>query len=374
MEENCEVNTKSSFFDDDISIESKKEKEYEIKNNKNEQIKEEMKSIEVNLNNEMESTIIMNYKKRKTTNLDEIYYSLKLPKFIDVNSEIIKKKKSYIECEQEEGEIESLNKNKSSIISWSFDEEMYNKKKIENNKTDKENEDKLFFGDDINIKNDNNEEYIDKINVNEKKIFVNNELEYSCKKEDENKLFNENDEKDPNKSDEVKDKEENLNSFSTKSNKLDKIKKEYSTDEESNFNENMSDLTNLEDLYEKYEIENSDIMSISSNESNENMKDLCNNLKYLETNSFIVEYEDGKFIFFVNQKPYILEEDNEVNYLIESTDQNIKPIHCKLEKKFFVKSFTTEEQIIPSSLKLKKEDIYYSLDDNMKINEEIEKI
>ncbi|KAI4836461.1 hypothetical protein MKS88_004257 [Plasmodium brasilianum] len=371
--DNYENNAKTSFFDDAISIESKKEVDYELlRSTKNVDTINDIKICNINVNNEMESAMFIHLKKRKTTSVNDKYYSLKFPKFIDVctdikrggeremnirdtkydtkgkdgdqiddaidykNDHTIDRSGSMISSRGTRHSIEVTHSNKktSSIVTWSFEEDLCNK---------------------IQIKK------------NSKKIYKKKEQEYSFKGECKNKCITSEDEMCANKL----QKEEDLkNSILSKWNTMlsDRIKNNPEQDNMSDCltDECMSDFSNMEEFYKKYEIDynsDDDIMSVSSNESNEHIKNVCRNLHCLETNSFIVQYDDGKSIFFVNEKPFILEEDSEINYLVESTNDTVMPIHCKLEKKFFIKSIAKEEHISPSDLKLKKDDIYYSLND-----------
>ncbi|SBT40999.1 hypothetical protein POVWA2_041610 [Plasmodium ovale wallikeri] len=338
-------NAKLSFFDDGLSAESKREKQDEVKGKKEEEIKSknfqeiknEVKICNININNEMETAMCINFKRRKTANEEEEHYSFRLPKCIDVSSEIIRNRtKGGMErkpdggMNREKSEVEEARyhngtaqprKNRTSLISWVFNEDMYNKIKNKGGEiTGRKGKDSAFTNACIGSDGANTD-YVEK-HTNEPMAQGVGEIEI-----------------------------------------------EGSSEESSNLTEDdmLSEVSNFEEFFGKYDVQDSsDIMSISSDEPIENKKNLCNNLKCIETNSFIVEYEDGKNILFVNEKPYILEEDKEVNYLIECTEENMMPIHCKLEKKFFVKSVYKEEQIHPSDLNVTKTDVYYSLnDDNM---------
>ncbi|ETW45725.1 hypothetical protein PFMALIP_06214 [Plasmodium falciparum MaliPS096_E11] len=76
-------------YDDIYDIITNSIKESEMKN--------EMKISDININNDNTSTLVINYRKKKRTKLnDSSYYSLKLPKFIDVCLDIKKKKNNNI--------------------------------------------------------------------------------------------------------------------------------------------------------------------------------------------------------------------------------------------------------------------------------------
>ncbi|KEG04900.1 hypothetical protein YYE_00475 [Plasmodium vinckei vinckei] len=283
-----------SFFDDSVSVESRvdkfdeeiEEKEFEIfdkeKNNNEKKISQKY----IIINDEEESTTIINRNfntNKKTINIKGEYHSFKLPKFLEVYPDIEKKKKIDIQNNEQNGlsieketyDISQVGPNKSAVISWTFDENLYTQIK------EKEN---------INKSENNNQECLT----------------------DDSEL-------------------------------------------------NISD---LDEFYEKYNVDNSEILSVSSNDENDKENILLNNLEFLETNSFIVEYEDGKKILFVDNNPYILEEDNDLNYLIECTDENVLLIHGKIGKKLFIKTISKEEQIPPQKFNTLEENIYYSLNEN----------
>ncbi|VEV58551.1 conserved Plasmodium protein, unknown function [Plasmodium vinckei vinckei] len=283
-----------SFFDDSVSVESRvdkfdeeiEEKEFEIfdkeKNNNEKKISQKY----IIINDEEESTTIINRNfntNKKTINIKGEYHSFKLPKFLEVYPDIEKKKKIDIQNNEQNGlsieketyDISQVGPNKSAVISWTFDENLYTQIK------EKEN---------INKSENNNQECLT----------------------DDSEL-------------------------------------------------NISD---LDEFYEKYNVDNSEIISVSSNDENDKENILLNNLEFLETNSFIVEYKDGKKILFVDNNPYILEEDNDLNYLIECTDENVLLIHGKIGKKLFIKTISKEEQIPPQKFNTPEENIYYSLNEN----------
>ncbi|CAD2101842.1 conserved Plasmodium protein, unknown function [Plasmodium vinckei lentum] len=287
-----------SFFDDSVSVESRRdkfdeeieEKEFEIfdkeKNNNEKKISQKY----IIINDEQESTTIINRNlntNKKTINIKGEYHSFKLPKFLEVYPDIEKKKKidkqnneqNGLSIEKETYDISQAGPNKSAVISWTFDENLYTQIKEKGN-----------INDNFSKRENNNQECLT----------------------DDSEL-------------------------------------------------NISD---LDEFYEKYTIDNSEIISVSSNDENDNENILLNNLEFLETNSFIVEYEDGKKILFVDNNPYILEEDNDLNYLIECTDENVLLIHGKIGKKLFIKTISKEEQIPPQKFNTPEENIYYSLNEN----------
>ncbi|GAW82254.1 hypothetical protein, conserved [Plasmodium gonderi] len=283
-------------------------------------------------------------RKRKIMNPDDDYYSVKIPKFINVCpnirhisprereifTDVIGHADSSLDNESESIDIQMnktsnhLAKGEKSIISWCFDEDTY--KKIKNAKNGTCDEDPP------------NDNLMDILN----KTVVKEWMKEKCiKGESRNE-------------EEATGRKETILVDHTDDSDM-----SYLTDDD------LSDFANVEEFYECYQVTKNchDMMSAPNMDPNDKVNILCNNMKYMDTNSFIAEYEDGKLIFFINEKPYILEHDKETNYLIESTEMNMMPIHCKLEKKFFIKSITRDEQNIspPKNLKLKNTDIYYSL-------------
>ncbi|VWU51368.1 conserved protein, unknown function [Hepatocystis sp. ex Piliocolobus tephrosceles] len=290
-----------------------------------------------------EQSTAIKTKKRRTVDDENDYYSIKFPKFIDVcpgikknenkdsinvenkkkNEEKIKDKKNNILLKKQKtenetiNEITNINKKKASLITWSYDENMYNKMKIYN----LENEKKNVTNNDDNDDNDNKDD-----NDNND----NNVLKNSNKK--------------------------NIGEIkNVKVNELDNLVSDDSDSDDS-----------LESLYNKYEIKNKNkIMNnvINTEHNNLTMNTLCNNLKFLNTNSFLVEYEDGSFCLIVNENKHSLEKENETNYLIEYSNDIILPIQCKINHKFYIKSILKEEQTkIPENI-IDKENIFYMLND-----------
>ncbi|GAB67748.1 hypothetical protein PCYB_123140 [Plasmodium cynomolgi strain B] len=335
MEDASEQSMKMSFFDDGQSMESKRERDKEDEEDppgaSNEEIKNQPKLHHVTINNEDEAVMSVDLRKKKRMNSDDVYYSIKLPKFIGVCPDIGKldrgirgegvhsgetkgakrvvdvthlaDARNVIDLEGE-GRHPHMAKNQKAVISWQFDVDAYNRKK--------------WKKDSHTMK----EEEIKK----EKQQYVQRE--------------------DPHRRDEV------LEGHSDGSDLP------YLTDDD------LSDFSNVDELYEAYQVTHNcdDLMSLPSDDPNEKTTILCRNMEFLETNSFIVEYEDGKLIFFINEKPYLLETDQETNYLIELSEMSIMPIHCILEKKIFLKSITREEQGgSQGSASPGMVDVYYSL-------------
>lgn len=172
-------------FDDEIE-----EKEYEsFDKKKNNDEKNKLQKYNI-INDEIESTTIINRNpqaNKKTINIKGEYHSLKLPKFLEVCPDIEKKKKTE-KNEKETYEISQVGANKSAVISWSFDENLYTQIKEKKNIND------LFEGE-----------------------------------KEQNKIMNENN------------------------------NQECLTDDSEL---NMSD---LDDIYEKYDVDNSDIISVPNN-------------------------------------------------------------------------------------------------------------
>ncbi|KYN94755.1 hypothetical protein PRSY57_1330200 [Plasmodium reichenowi] len=336
-------------YDDIYDIITNPIKESEMKN--------EMKISDININNDNTSTLVVNYRKKKRTNLnDSSYYSLKLPKFIDVCLDIKKKNRNINDAKVNEDDINKnnniylsgkeennsfnkyffdeddhitlLNKKKNgSIVQWIFDNHLYEQMKCQ--KKEKEKEKEKNITDIINM--NNNIDTYEKMEEPKK-----DSLHISSTKQ---KLNNNNN-----------DNNHNNNYY-------------YVDDEDSND----EDVFHVKDLLDKYDIEylsDSDYMTTSTNESDDEKNILLKNLEHLETNSFIVEYGNGQHFLFINDKTYMLEQDKETNYLIECTDENIMPIHAKLKNKFYIKSLTKEDKVHPSDLKLQKSHVFYSLNNH----------
>ncbi|SOV24358.1 conserved Plasmodium protein, unknown function [Plasmodium sp. DRC-Itaito] len=353
-----------------------------IKNSiKESERKNEIKISDININNDNTSTLVVNYRKKKRTHLnDTSYYSLKLPKFIDVSldikknnnknindtntnaDDINKNNDTYIINGKEENNTFNKyfinqddhitlgqNKKNNSIIQWTFDNELY-----EQIKWQKKNKEKKKI-DIININNidayEKNEEFKNTHNFEENKT--------KEQKKDSLHILSANQKLNDNN-------KNNNNNNNNNNNKNNNNNNNYYCD---NYDEdsNDDDIFHVKDFLDKYDIEylsDSDNITTSSNESDDEKNILLKNLELLETNSFIVEYTNGQYFFFINEKTYMLEQDKEINYLIECTDENIMPIHCKLKNKFFIKSITKEDKVDPSDLKLQKSHVFYSLNDH----------
>ncbi|SOV81255.1 conserved Plasmodium protein, unknown function [Plasmodium sp. gorilla clade G3] len=365
-------NNNNNNYDDIYDIITNPIKESERKN--------EMKISDIHINNDNTSTLIVNYRKKKRTNLnDTSYYSLKLPKFIDVCLEIKKKNKNIndtsangddinknidtylIDKEEnnntlnkyffdEDDPITSLNNQKKngSIIQWTFDNHLYEQMKWQKTKKEKNKKEKN--------KKEKNKKEKNKTDI----ININNNIDAYEKMEEIKNSYDLED----NKTKEQKKESLHISLTSKElNNDNNNNNNNYYYDEDSND----EDIFHVKDLLDKYDIEylsDSDHMTTSSNECDDEKNILLKNLEHLETNSFIVEYDNGQYFFFINEKTYMLEQDKETNYLIECTDENIMPIHCKLKNKFFIKSITKEDKVNPSDLKLQKSHVFYSLNDH----------
>ncbi|EUD67624.1 hypothetical protein C922_01809 [Plasmodium inui San Antonio 1] len=339
MENASEQSMKISFFDDGQSMESKREKdkvEEEEEENyppgiSNDEIKSQPKLNDVIINNEDQAVMLVDLRRRKRMNPDDEYYSVKLPKFIGVCPDIGRLRRGArgeeARGEGERGEWEHgqgvhladtrnvidlegdgrhphLAKNQKAVISWKFDVDAYNReKRKKDSHTMKEEEIKRA-----------------------KQKYVQRE--------------------------DAPRRGEAIEGHSDGSDLP------HLTDDD------LSDFCSVDELYQTYQVTPScdDLMSLPCDDPNEKTTILCRNMEFLETDSFIVEYEDGKLIFFINEKPYLLESDKETNYLIELSEMSILPIHCILEKKIFLKSITREEQgVSQGSASPGMADIYYSL-------------
>ncbi|CAA9990011.1 conserved Plasmodium protein, unknown function [Plasmodium knowlesi strain H] len=320
---------KVSFFDDEQSMESKRDRDKEEgpRDTRNEGMRSQSKAHDVIIKNEDEPMMLVDLKRKRRMNPDDEYYSVKLPKFIGVCPDIgkvdgrghdggidsnrrkgaeriedatpIVDARNVIDLEGE-GRHAHMAKNQKAIISWNFDVDAYNREK--------------------------------------------GKKDSHAMKEEEKKPCAE--KEDSHKRDEALEVHSDLNDLP------------HLTDDD------LSEFSTVDELYKNYQVTHNcdDLMSFPSDDANDKTTILCRNMEFLETNSFIVEYEDGKLIFFINEKPYLLESDKETNYLIELSDMNIMPIHCILEKKLFFKSITREEQgATQGNTSPEMVDIYYSL-------------
>lgn len=125
--------------------------------------------------------------------------------------------------------------------------------------------------------------------------------------------------------------------------------------------ENKNIKSELDKLYDKYENAGSGIFNNISEDCDENVKIICNNLKYFETNTFLVEYENGDHVLFIDNKPFLLEEEEESNYLIGNPQEPIKPILCHLKSNLNAKGMSMEDQPTAPKIGMKEKDIFYSL-------------
>ncbi|ANQ09630.1 Uncharacterized protein PCOAH_00042740 [Plasmodium coatneyi] len=325
MEDASEQSMKTSF-EDGQSMESKRErdKEEDLPGTTSEEMKGQPKLHDVNIN-EDEAVMFVDLKRKRRMNPDDEYYSVKLPKFIGVCPDIGKvsgrtRGEGVHPNETErterledvthfpnthnvidiegEGRHPHMAKNQKAIISWQFDVDAYNREKGKKDSHTVKQEQQFSRSDDSHRHDEAQEVHSD-----------GNDLPHL-------------------------------------------------TDDD------LSDFSTVDELYQTYQVTHNcdDLMSLPSDDPNDKTTILCRNMEFLETNSFIVEYEDGKLIFFINEKPYLLESDKETNYLIELSDMSVMPIHCILEKKIFLKSITREEQGNPQgNAPPGMVDIYYSL-------------
>ncbi|KJP86306.1 hypothetical protein AK88_04025 [Plasmodium fragile] len=314
MENTPEHNMKISFFDDGQSMESKKERDKEEDlppGTNNEEIKSRAKLHDVTVNNEDEAVMFVNLKKKKRMNPHDEYYSVKLPKFIGVCPDI----KKLDQRARGEGVYSGETEGAQRMEDVTHLTEARNVIDLEGEGRHPPHKAK-------------------------------NQQAIICWKFDVDAYDREKEKKDSQR------REEELEGHSNESDLA------HVTDDD------LSDYSTVDELYQMYDVTHNgdDLMSLPCDDPNEKTNILCTNMKFLETNSFIVEYEDGKFIFFINEKPYLVESDKETNYLIEMSDMSIMPIHCILEKKIFLKSITREEQGVPQGTASPgRGDTYYSL-------------
>ncbi|EDL44373.1 hypothetical protein, conserved [Plasmodium vivax] len=349
QEEASEQSVKTSFFDDGQSMESKREREKEEAEEdppgvSSEEMKNQPKVHDVTISSEDEAVMCVDLRRKRRMNPHDEYYSVKLPKFIGVcpdigalprrargeavysnealhageaaHSSAAKAAAHVVDLTHSadqrnvndlegEGRHPQLAKNQKAVISWHFDVDAYNRQK---------------------------------------------------QKRETHAMKEEGTKREKQQCDRGEDPHKGYEAVEVHSEGSDLS---HLTDD------NLSDFSSVDELYQTYQVTHKcdDLMSLPCDDPNEKKTALCRNMEFLETNAFIVQYEDGKLIFFINERPYLLECDRETNYLIELSEMSVMPIHCILEKKFFLKAITREEQgggpqgAAPPGMV----DVYYSL-------------